>query len=221
MPFEGPASITGWALNNKYSLSVIEAYQSETFPAIGVFDALIVLGGPMGVYDIDKHPWLVSEKAYIKSMIDADKPVLGICLGAQLIADVLGAEVSKNPQPEIGWFPVFPADGLTAKWEACFHKEQMVFHWHGDTFSLPSGAEHLLSSVACTNQAFSYGKNVLGLQCHFEMTYEGARSLTERCPDELVDAPYVQTCDEILRKDCFIATNLMMENILDIWIVNN
>ncbi len=133
----------------------------------------------MNVYEEAEYPWLAAEKAFIAAAIGAGKPVLGICLGAQLIAAVLGGTVSKGPQPEIGWYPVelTPA-GRELPLFAGFPDRFTALHWHGDTFSIPPGATHVASSAACANQAFAYdGGRVVGLQFHLEETRESLAQL--------------------------------------------
>ena len=148
------------------------------------------MGGPMGVYDESVYPWLAEEKAFIKQIIAQNKPVLGICLGAQLIAEVLGAHVRKNDQREIGFFPL-TGDGKI------FPAEFMAFHWHGDTFGIPDGAVHLASSAACKNQAFIYRDKVLALQFHLETTDESLLSLYEHCQNEITGGPFIQTLEKM------------------------
>jgi len=130
VPFEGLGIIEEWAETNSFEFSCTRLHADEQLPRIGSFDWLVVMGGPMGIYDHEEHPWLVAEKRFIKNAIDAGKTVLGICLGAQLIADVLGAKVYAGPQKEIGWFPIRRAEGAPE----IIPEELTAFHWHGDTF---------------------------------------------------------------------------------------
>lgn len=216
VPFEDIGSMAEDFRRRGYPVTTTHWYRGDTPPAPENFDALIVMGGPMGVYDEGEYPWLAEEKAHIKAAIAADKPVLGICLGAQLIACVLGAEVTRNPVREIGWFPLTlqtPAhqsplgDALT--------DSLAVFHWHGDTFALPPGARWLASSEACAHQAFSVGNKVFGFQFHLETTAASARALIHACADELDGSPYVQNAEEILREpQRFLALNAAMSRVL-------
>lgn len=135
------------------------------------FDAIIAMGGPMSAND--SLPGLAEELALIERSIHAGVPVLGVCLGSQLIAKALGERVYKNDRLEIGWAPVHLTDaGRGDPVLGCLKSPETVFHWHGETFDLPKGAEWLAWSDACRHQAFRYGKNVYGLQFHPEVTAE-------------------------------------------------
>ncbi len=152
----------------------------------------------MSVNDESEIPWLVQEKAFLRQSIEAGTAVLGICLGAQLIASAMGATVRRNAHKEIGWFPV---EGVSRD-ASCFRFPQSteVFHWHGETFDLPAGAKHIARSKACENQGVQIGKSVIGLQFHLEATPESLRDLVANCRSELVPSPYVQSDTRILEE---------------------
>lgn len=199
VPFEGLESIEDWAVASLHPLTVTRFFQKDPLPRVDEFDWLFVMGGPMGVHEEESFPWLKEEKKLIEEAIRNNKLVLGICLGAQLIADVLGASVNPNRHKEIGWFHVdltpeaarIPAfAGLPPRFDA--------FHWHGDIFDLPAGAIHIARSAACDNQGFVYGGNVLALQFHLETTPSGAAALIEECASDLAPGTYVQTPESIL-----------------------
>ncbi len=140
VPFEGPANIGDWARSQGWSLSATHLYRGDKLPAPGEFDWLVVMGGPMNIYEEDQYPWLAAEKKSIGKAIEAGKIVLGVCLGAQLIADVLGGRVVRNEHKEIGWFPVsLRPEGVESPVFRSFPPEFQALHWHGDTFSLPPG----------------------------------------------------------------------------------
>lgn len=139
-------------------------------PDLDGYDGLIILGGPMCVDETHEHPHLLTETKLIEKAILRDLPVLGICLGAQLIAKTLGAPVRRNPVPEIGWYDV--AATTAARVDPLFkhcHKAEKIFQWHRDTFELPDGCIHLAESATCKNQAFRFGKHVYGFQFHLEV----------------------------------------------------
>lgn len=217
VPFEGLGSIEGWIGAHGHSLSVTRQYADEALPDLASADWLIVLGGPMSVHDDDELPWLAGEKRFIEQAIGRGKIVLGICLGAQLIAHVLGAKVYANRDREIGWFPVW----RTQEADRCavgrlLPERVEVFHWHGDTFDLPAGAVHLARSEACENQAFLYGDRVLGLQFHLETTPAGAEDLIRHGRHELVAGPYVQQPEAMLAgAERFLQVNAVMRHVLD------
>ena len=169
VPFEGLGSIENWLQQAGYGISCTPFFDSVKLPRIEDIDLLIVMGGPMSANDEREYPWLIPEKQFIRSVIEAEKPVLGICLGAQLIANSLGAEVFANPVKEIGWFPIHAVPSIHHS-AFQFPKEIEVFHWHGETFNLPKEAVHIARSAGCENQAFQIGRKVIGLQFHLETT---------------------------------------------------
>jgi len=147
----------------------LDVFRGETVPE-NLFGSLglIIMGGPMGVYEAERYPFLQDEQRLIRQAAEAGSPVLGICLGAQLIAAALGARVYPGPQKEIGWYAVevtAPGDDFTAGLPARF----MAFHWHGDTFDLPPGATRLFRSDVYENQGFRWGRNVFAIQFHLEI----------------------------------------------------
>jgi GMP synthase-like glutamine amidotransferase len=196
--FEGLGNIEEWSAQNGHLLSCTRVYENTDFPELISFDGLIIMGGPVGAYEEDQYPWLKAEKEFIRSTIKAGKKVLGICLGAQLIADVLGAKVFHNKNKEIGWFPVsFTPDSTNHPITGVFPETFMTFHWHGDTFTLPVGVTHLAYSEATPNQAFIYDNRVVALQFHPEVVEAVITDLTENGDKELIDAPYIQSKEEM------------------------
>jgi GMP synthase (glutamine-hydrolysing) len=193
VPYEGLACIEDWINQKSYPLSVTRFQEGEEPPAMSTYDWLFVMGGPMGVYEQEKYPWLKGEIDHIRQAIEAGKTVIGICLGSQLIASALGQAVFPNKEPEIGFFPVkFTAEAQKHSLFSIFPDEMPVFHFHGDTFDLPYEAKHLCFSEAAKNQGFLYKENVLGLQYHFELTEEAAIKMIENNMDQLKPAKYVQ-----------------------------
>jgi GMP synthase-like glutamine amidotransferase len=193
-PFESPGYIQSWAEDKEYRQNVTRFYEPFALPYLHDFDWLVVMGGPMGVNDNEQYPWLSDEKFFIQQCIKAGKTVIGICLGAQLIASALGAAVYPNKEKEIGWFPVtLTATGKASPIFSGLPVSLTVLHWHGDTFDLPPNAALLAETAICKNQAFVSGDRVIGLQFHFEATDQTLPQMIEYCGDELVAAPYVQT----------------------------
>lgn len=215
VPFEGPGSILAWAQSRGATLTTTRFFESALLPGSSQFDVLVVLGGSMSVHDAARFPWLLDEKRFVRESIQSGKPVLGICLGAQLIASSLGARVYPGVHKEIGWFPVHAEHHGSSAYR--FPETLEVFHWHGETFDLPVGAVRLARSAACPQQAFQVGARTIGLQCHLETTPESAAALISNCRHELVAAPYVQT-EESLRAvpaSRYAGINRLMAEVLD------
>ena len=197
VPFEDLANIESWARSRGHELSRTMLFSDEKLPEMGQFDWLIIMGGPMNIYEEDKFSWLAREKDFIRQAIAGDMIVLGICLGAQLIADVLGSSVRRNEYREIGWFTVnLTEEGIRSPIFSVLPERFMALHWHGDTFGIPPGAVRIAESRACANQAFIKGK-AIGLQFHLESSRESIDHLLENCADELTDGPFVQSQDEL------------------------
>ncbi|MBN1957567.1 MAG: type 1 glutamine amidotransferase [Desulfuromonadales bacterium] len=216
VPFEDLGSMEETLTAGGHYLTCTRLYAGENCPNDDAFDWLIVMGGPMGINDTDQYPWLTEEKNFIRRAIENRKIVLGICLGAQLIAAALGARVMKNPHREIGWFSIERHPQLEqTSFASVFPRQLEVFHWHGDTFSLPDGAVPLAASEACLNQGFLYGERVLALQFHLETTAESAAELIKNCGDELDGSCYVQSEQEILQiPERFDRNNRIMAAVL-------
>ena len=192
VPFEGLGCIGPWLAASGFTITRTAFFEPASLPPPGRVDFLVVMGGPMSVNDESEYPWLVAEKCFIRQCIEAGTPVLGICLGAQLIASAMGARVYRNACREIGWFPIQAVESADP---AAFRFPPSIeaFHWHGETFELPPGAIHLARSQACENQAFQLGRRAIGLQFHLETTPETARDLVAHCRDELQPSRYVQS----------------------------
>jgi len=198
VPFEGPGSIEPWLRSIGAKVSGTKFFEAATLPPLQEIDLLIVMGGPMSVNDEADLPWLASEKRFIRQAIEAEKAVVGICLGAQLIASAMGARVYPNKTKEIGWFPISSAQAGRSDNLFSFPSELIVFHWHGETFDLPAGAMHLARSRACENQAFQLGRRAIGLQFHLETAPQTAREIVTNCRSELTPSSYVQSEAQIL-----------------------
>lgn len=195
---EGPGYFATFLDEKHIPWRLVKIDEGEGLPqTIQDFSGLVLMGGPMSVND--DLPWIAPLLELIREAYRLDIPLLGHCLGGQLISKALGAVVSKNPVKEIGWGEVNAPDSETAKrWFGDLGSFQ-VFHWHGETFALPEGATHLLSSRYCRNQAYSIGKH-LAFQCHVEMTSEMIRSWCDVGVDEVEaskESPGVQSVTEM------------------------
>ncbi|KCZ73688.1 GMP synthase family protein [Candidatus Methanoperedens nitroreducens] len=216
-PFEGLANIEVWARNRGHSITRTLLYKNEGLPQMSDVDWLIIMGGSMNIYEEDRYPWLAEEKKFIAEAIASKKFVLGVCLGSQLIADVLGGKVSKNRYREIGWFPVsLTEEAGNSHVFNTLPGKFTAFHWHGDTFKIPPGAARIAESEGCANQAFEYNGRVIGLQFHLEYSVNSIDLMFENCSDELVDEKYIQRPDEIVSQYSNVArTQSILDLLLD------
>jgi len=213
--FEGLGSIQAWLEARKAIVTHTRFFQSATLPGTDQVDLLIALGGPMSVNDEGQLPWLVDEKRLVGEMVRSGKPVLGICLGAQLMASSLGARVYPGPHKEMGWFPVF---GRKNRGETfVFPERKTVFHWHGETFDLPPGALLLASSEGCRHQAFQVGTRALGLQFHLETTPASADAIISNCAGELLPSRFTQPEPELraVKASQYAGINQLMTRVLE------
>lgn len=166
---------------------VVRTFEGRPVPnTIKGFNGLIIMGGPMGVYEQDRHPFLRQEIRLIEDALRQDRPLLGVCLGSQLLAAALGAPVTKGKSKEIGWHSITlkraaAQDPLWAELESSF----VAYHWHGDVFELPSGAVSLASSEKTSHQAFRYGRSAYGVLFHMEVTERIIQEMVKAFQDEL------------------------------------
>jgi GMP synthase-like glutamine amidotransferase len=218
--FENLGSIQTWCDDAGIATHTTRLFANDPLPPLADVRHLVVLGGPMGTGDEDRYPWLSAEKRFIRDAIERGAAVLGICLGAQLMAAALGARVSPNPEAEIGWFPVHKDPQALQDQTAAFLPTTLdVFHWHGDTFELPAGTRRLAYSDACRNQGFYQGRGLVGLQFHLETTPAGMEALITNCGDELAgDRPHVQSAEAMRAvRDRFAPNQETMRALLEQW----
>ncbi|MFE9081002.1 type 1 glutamine amidotransferase [Bacillus mobilis] len=215
--FESPEHILTWAEEKGHKVTGTLLYESSCLPSYSEFDMLVILGGPMGVYDEKRYPWLGLEKQFIKKAIQHRKLVLGICLGAQLIAEVLGGKVFKNHYKEIGWFPVkLSEEAKQIDFFSRFPEVFVPFHWHADTFQLPPEAKRIAYSKGCVNQAYVYEDHVVGLQFHLESNAASIERLIVHCADEIEQGMYVQRPHEMLEEThSLVLSKIILFTLLD------
>ncbi len=195
--FEGPAAIETWFTSRGHRVAINRRWLRDEVPQPTAIDVLVVMGGPMGANDTSRYRWIEPEILAIRAAVAAGIPVLGICLGAQLIARALGAPVRKARAKEIGWWPVeFDVRDAAPEWSEFLRSlpvRATVMHWHGETFDLPEGASRLASSPVCANQGFLLGARVAALQFHLESTTESTVNLTRMSGDDIENGTY-QVC---------------------------
>lgn len=199
VPFENLGNIEPWLKHKNFEITSTKVFENHVFPEINEFDFLIVLGGPMNIHEEDQYCWLKEEKKFLKNIIDTQKPILGICLGAQLIADALGSRIYKNTHKEIGWHSInLTKEALNSRILIDLPKKLNVFHWHGDTFDLPEGSIRIAKSDACQNQGFIFENRIVGLQFHLESNRQSVINLCTHCKDKLISGEFIQTKDKLL-----------------------
>jgi GMP synthase-like glutamine amidotransferase len=214
--FEGTGSAGPWFIAQGARVDYTRFFEADArLPDPRTLDLIVAMGGPMSVNDEAVHPWLREEKRFLAEAIRHGTPVLGICLGAQLIAAACGARVYRAPAREIGWLPV-EGIPLDAPEGIALPPHATVFQWHGETFDLPDGAIQLARSAACENQAFQLGRSTLALQFHLETTPDTAALLVEQCGHELSPDPWVQTEAQILSAPAsnYQAANALLSELL-------
>jgi GMP synthase-like glutamine amidotransferase len=213
--FEGPAAIEDWARRSGHVITRSRLDKAEPLPALTDFDLLVVMGGPMSVNDEHLHPWLKEEKALIRGAIASGRAVLGVCLGAQMIAAAMGARVYRGTEREIGWFPVRRVTATGAG--ALFPETFTPLHWHGETFDLPAQAVRLAETDAVPNQAFQLG-SAIGLQFHLEATPASVQQLVDNAAHDIESGkPFQQPPSELLAQtpQASSAAQVILYNLLD------
>jgi len=168
--YEEPLFIKDWLSMHNIPYQEVRICKSEPFIDPESVLMLVIMGGPMNIYEYEQYPWLKEERDYIRKILSGNIPALGICLGAQLLADVSGGTVTRLNEPEFGWYTLSRAFTPTdLKHKELFPDSLTAFQWHQDTFSLPPGAIHLYASESCSNQGFLLNDSIIGLQFHPEM----------------------------------------------------
>lgn len=213
--FEKPGHIADWAKRNNHPMQEVHTYKGEALPHVNDFDFLVVMGGPQSPLKIDQAPYLANEIELIKQAIAHQKRIMGVCLGAQLIAEALGAKTEQSPHREIGMYPIkMLSEAQHDPVFRHFPKQLNVMHWHSDMPGIAEGAVLLASSEGCPRQVFRHGDRIYGFQCHFEMTPELIEGMIVNCPEDLRVGSYIRSKEELLQSDCKLM-NTQLEGVLD------
>ncbi len=217
--YEGPARIAAWVKARGHQLSVIRADLADSLPNPEFIDLVVVMGGPMSAND--SLAWLNRETTFLEQVLRFNRPMLGVCLGAQLFAKIFGARIYPAATKEIGWWPVrrVPKDSdKNLPLPAIF----APLHWHGETFDLPSGAIRWAESDAIFNQAFSINKHVVGLQFHIEATPDSVATIVAGAQADIDGGIWQQPATEIIdqRFERCAALEFPCYTVLD-WLVPN
>lgn len=215
--FEGLGNIGQYFKQNNIEYTETQLFNNEPLPKIEGFDLLIIMGGPMGIFDDIDYPFLVEERKFISQVINQGIKVIGVCLGSQFLANSLGGKVFKGPFKEIGWFPVDYTQEFNgwiranSEYESFEMIKSHIFQWHGDTFSNPKESIPIGFSKPKINQGFIYKNQVLALQFHIEMTKESVGLIVdnglEEIEDKTVDHTYIQKKKSILEENSYYVDN--------------
>jgi GMP synthase (glutamine-hydrolysing) len=213
--FEKPGYIDTWIAKNGYTSSATSPYKGERLPSGDDFDFLIIMGGPQSPTNLTEFPYLKDEIYFTQKAIENNKSILGICLGAQIIGEALGAKTDRSPHKEVGAFPIsLTPDGLLDPIFKHFPQQFEVMHWHNDMPGVPDAAVILAESAGCPRQVVRYGEKIYGLQCHLEMTPELIKEMLEHCKEDLRPSLYTQTREKMLAVN-FSEINEKLHFILD------
>lgn len=213
--FEQPAAIQEWAEHKQFEIEFSYPFKGEDLFPLEAFDWLVVMGGPQSPLELEQYPYLEDEMDLIKKAIEADKVVLGFCLGAQLIGAALGGITEKSPHKEVGVFPIqFTEEGKKDPLLHNLANKLPVAHWHNDMPGLTKDAKILAFSEGCPRQIIRFGSKVYGFQCHPEMTFDSMTKMMVHCSEDLVPSKYVQSKEQILKWN-YTEMNKFLFNFLD------
>jgi len=213
--FELPGIIESWAEQNRFTQKFSRPFAGESLPSSQEFDLLILMGGPQSPLDMNNAPYLKNEIFLIEQAIKMEIPVLGFCLGAQLIGEALGARTEHSPHKEVGVFPIeLTEEGLQDSLLVGLPRKFSVVHWHNDMPGLTQDAKILATSQGCPRQIIRYAPMVYGFQCHPEITKKNMQTMIKHCSADLAPGLFVQKKDELLSSD-FETINHFMVHILD------
>lgn len=213
--FEKPGYIETWASQSGHNTQEVRPYTGEKLPSAVTFDFLVVMGGPQSPLAIENAPYLNDEIELIKQTIKQHKPIMGVCLGAQLIGEALGSKTERSPNREVGVYPIELLDA--AKNDPAFQNfpnQFDVMHWHSDMPGMSKDAVLLAASNGCPRQIVRYGEKIYGVQCHLELTKDLVKGMIENCPNDLKPGIYINTIDQLMAVD-YSEINAKLHGILN------
>lgn len=215
--FEPAGAIVPWVKHKKMSVEFYRPYAGDELPEVHTNEPVIVMGGPQNAKDYQQYPYLAKEVDWMKKLLKKNHPFIGVCLGAQLIAESLGAKTEQSPEKEVGTFNLTLTEaGKRHPYLQHLPDTFPVFHWHNDMPGLPNGAEILATSEGCPRQIIEFSPSILGFQCHFEMTPSVAKGLLDHAKGDLTSGRFINDAQQILTSD-FTQMNLWLFHILDHW----
>lgn len=210
--FEPPGIIEEWAKQNNFEENFCRPFAGETVPNSNEYDLLIIMGGPQSPLNTDEAPYLKDEIILIKKTIHAGIPILGFCLGAQLIGEALGARTEKSPNKEVGVFPIeLTEEGCKDPLLKNLPKQFLVVHWHNDMPGITTEAKILAASRGCPRQIIRYSPLIYGFQCHLEPTKKNIETMIEYCPNDLTPGKFIQSSEELLNNNFTLINKIMIE----------
>ncbi len=211
-PFEKPGVFKDWALSKGFQFDEVHAYDGEPIPSVDDYDFFLFMGGPHSPSQVEKYPYLGTEIHLAQAAMAKNKYVVGVCLGAQIMGEALGAAVEKSPHKEVGVFPItLTPDGESDPLFNGLPSVYPVAHWHCDMPGLSAGAVVLATSEGCPRQIVRYGESALALQCHLEMTRDMVEGMIQNCPEDIHPGTYIQSAEELLAQDYLPANRLLCQ----------
>ncbi len=215
--FETPGSLTTWALEHQFEVEIYHPYRGDNLPQVKPYEPVIFLGGPQSATQYQQYDYLENEVSFIRELIKLKQPLVGICLGAQLIGESLGGKTVRSPEKEVGIFPItLTKEAQTHPYFVNLDTKIPVMHWHNDMPGLTPNARVLATSEGCPRQIVEFAPHILGFQCHFEAKDEWLALLLKHARCDLAPSRFTQSSED-MRKSSFEHMNHFLHTVLDRW----